>query len=94
MAPLRIKVAAIEREQSIRCRDTTVSKRWPSSLVVVKKEKAPLAGMYVRMLVIVGEGLFFSSGGSSTLRGRRVATYTYGKNGEADNGAGDDVKSW
>jgi prepilin-type N-terminal cleavage/methylation domain-containing protein len=31
---------------------------------------------------------------SSTLRGRRVATFSFGKNGKNDNGSGDDVKSW
>jgi prepilin-type N-terminal cleavage/methylation domain-containing protein len=37
----------------------------------------------------------FSSGsGSNILRGRRVATFSYGKNGKNDDGGGDDVKSW
>jgi prepilin-type N-terminal cleavage/methylation domain-containing protein len=37
----------------------------------------------------------FSGGNQGNLlRGRRVATYSYGKNGKNDNGGGDDVKSW
>jgi len=32
--------------------------------------------------------------GNQPLRGRRVATYTYGKNKKNDHGGGDDVKSW
>ena len=37
---------------------------------------------------------FTDSGKGSTLRGRRAAVFTYGKNGEPDDGSGDDVKSW
>jgi len=37
----------------------------------------------------------FSGGSqSNTLRGRRAATYSYGKNGDNNQGGGDDVKSW
>ena len=38
----------------------------------------------------------FSEGGnqSTILRGRRVATFSFGKNGEDDGGSRDDVKSW
>jgi len=37
----------------------------------------------------------FSGGGeSSILHGRRVATFSYGKNDKNDNGGDDDVKSW
>jgi len=32
--------------------------------------------------------------GEVSLRGRRVATFSYGKNGHNDGGIGDDVWSW
>ena len=37
---------------------------------------------------------FTGTGNSAILRGKRVVTYTYGKNATNDNGSGDDVASW